>query len=116
MKNDDMLLLSRTADQMGSALGENVIVLHINHCMENSFEFSRILSKVFKKVLFIGAPYNDRKVPVEDSFDGYYAQPSQGGHSLYRRDKKLCDVEGSFVEVVRALIEKSVEIPVRYSQ
>lgn len=112
MKNDDMLLLTRTADQMGSALGENVIVLHINHCMENSFEFSRILSKVFKKVLFIGAPYNDRKVPVEDSFDGYYAQPSEKGHSLYRRDKKLCDVEGSFVEVVRALIEKSVEIDI----
>lgn len=109
MKNDDMLLLSRTASEMGSQVGENVIVLHINHCMENSFEFSRILKKVFKTVLFIGAPYNDRKVPVEDDFTGFYAQPAENGHSLYRRDEKLCEVQGTFVEVVRALIEKSVE-------
>lgn len=109
MKNDDMLLLSRRAEEMGPATGENVIVLHINHCMENSFEFSRILDRVFKKVFFIGAPYNDRTVPTEDAFTGYYALREEEGHGLFRKGEKVSIVRGSFVEVVRALIEKCVE-------
>ncbi len=112
MKNDDMLLLSHTADRMKAGAGADVIVLHINHCMENSFEFSRILGKVFKKVVFIGAPYNERTVPVEDSFVGYYAHTEDGQKAIYRGKEKTREVEGSFIEVVRALVEESVKLDI----
>ena len=112
MKNDDMLLLSRTAQRMSAEMGADVVVLHINHCMENSFEFSRILGKVFKKVVFIGAPYNDRKVPVEDGFVGFYAQTEAEERALYRGAEKVSSVKGSFIEVVRALIEQAVKLDI----
>ena len=44
---------------------EDLVVLHINHCMDNSFYFNRQLEKTGARVIFVAAPYNDRRAGCE---------------------------------------------------
>ena len=89
---------------------ENIVVLHINHCMENSFEFCRVLSAVFKTVIFVGAPYNNMMPPIEDAFTSYAAIDSknQNVYDLYRNGV-ICDTfKGGFIDVVHKLIVQAM--------
>lgn len=89
---------------------ENIVILHINHCMENSFEFCRVLSTVFETVIFVGAPYNNLMPPIEDSFIGYAAIDSKDRKTsdIYRNGV-ICDTYGGgFIELVHKMIEQAV--------
>ena len=87
----------------------NTLVLHINHCMENSFAFSRVLGKLFHKVVFVGVPYNNKMVPWDPAFTGYCAtEQSECLYTFYRDGEKTGTCRGVFLDCVRELIRKAV--------
>lgn len=90
-------------------LKEKIVVLHINHCMENSFEFSEIMCRLFYKVIFIGVPYNDKVVPDGYSFCSYYGIQQNGRYALFEQGQNFDCQESDFIQAVEKMIERALE-------
>ena len=72
----EMRLLRQAARAASAAsLGQDVVVLHINHCMDNSFYFNDVLKTLFPQVVFVAPPYNNQGVP--QGYPGPCYQSSQ---------------------------------------
>ena len=95
--------------QKETRLKEEIVVLHINHCMDNSFDFSEILCRVFHKVVFVGVPYNDKVVPEGYSFCDFYGIQQNENYSLFEQGKFFGKRESDFVQAVESLIERALE-------
>lgn len=87
---------------------EAFIVLHINHCMDNSFVFSEILNRIFPTVVFIGVPYNDRTVDIPHSFCAYYGVRQGEGYRLFLEGEELPVKEQEFLPAVERMIEDAL--------
>ena len=95
-----------SAAQSAGFNGQEIVVLHVNHCMDNSFYFSEALKKVFYDVVFIGVPYNDREVEKGYSFRYYYGKNKKGVYELYRGNSLFETARCGFVEAVELLLEQ----------
>ena len=60
-------LIARAQTYFGEDL-KDIVVLHVNHCMDNSFYFSELLNRLFYRAVFVGAPYNENTVGLGWSF------------------------------------------------
>ncbi len=98
-----------SAAQSAGFNGQEIVVLHVNHCMDNSFYFSEALKKVFYDVVFIGVPYNDREVEKGYSFRYYYGKNKKGVYELYRGNSLFETARCGFVEAVELLLEQAIE-------
>ena len=107
-----MRLLERIVNEVheNPSLKQDIVVLHINHCMENSFDFSEMMCRVFHKVVFIGVPYNDKVIPEGYSFCGYYGIYQDGSYRLFREGKDFGSFAYDFFEAVEKLIEKAMHL------
>lgn len=106
----DMPLLNQITDaavQNYSFQGNEIAVLHINHCMENSFYFSQAMKKIFYEVIFVGVPYNDRAVDSGYDFIYYFGKNIRDSYQLYQGEKPFCSVRGDFSHAVDCLLEKA---------
>lgn len=113
MAGDDitMPMLEKLSRETGKCLGpeaDNIVVLHINHNMENSFYFSRVLYGIFHDVIFIGAPYNDRKVEGIYPFRYLYGRNRRGSYELCDGSQCYAVVENDFMAAMEALIERAL--------
>lgn len=106
-----MKLLERIVNEVheNPSLKQEIVVLHINHCMDNSFDFSEVMCRVFHKVVFIGVPYNDKVIPEGYSFCGYYGIYQDGSYRLFREGKDFGSSAYDFFEAVEKLMEKAME-------
>ena len=95
--------------QKHTKLKEEIVVLHINHCMDNSFDFSEILCRIFHKVVFVGVPYNDKVVPEDYSFCAFYGIQQNENYALFEQGKSFGKRESDFVQAVESLIERALE-------
>lgn len=95
--------------QKETRLREEIVVLHINHCMDNSFDFSEILCRVFHKVVFVGVPYNDKVVPEGYSFRDFFGIQQNENYSLFEQGKCFEKQESDFIRAVERLIERALE-------
>lgn len=106
----DMPLLDQITDAAvhnHSFQGSEIVVLHINHCMENSFYFSQTMKKLFYEVIFVGVPYNDRPVDPGYDFIYYFGKNIQDTYQLYQGEKLFCRVQGDFSHAVDRLLEEA---------
>lgn len=113
MAGDDrtMPMLEELSRETKNCLGpetDNIVVLHINHCMENSFYFSRVLKGIFHDVIFIGAPYNDRRVEEEYPFRYLYGRNLRGSYELYDGSRCFARADHDFMAVMEALIRRAL--------
>ncbi|MDO5390022.1 MAG: hypothetical protein Q4F24_02870 [Eubacteriales bacterium] len=106
-----MKLLERIVNEVheNPLLKQDIVVLHMNHCMDNSFDFSEVMCRVFHKVVFIGVPYNDKVIPEGYSFCGYYGIYQDGSYRLFREGQDFGSSAYDFFEAVEKLIEKAME-------
>lgn len=88
---------------------EDTVVVHINHCMENSFYFTRQLRRVFHEVVLIAVPYNDRGVPETAEYPVYHGARTAGGYRLLRGGVFLEDTAADFPAAVRRLIALALQ-------
>jgi len=114
-----MRMLKKTAAQIGPDKLKDVVVLHINHCMDNSFYFNDVLTEVFGKTIFIGVPYNNKTMDgVKADYDFYTAYSGHDYFMLFRNNETI---ERHFVDhnrhksvgaLTRMLIKAAITIDV----
>lgn len=107
MTKSRMPLLESIAGKYETA-GDTVI-LHINHCMENSFYFNRQLKEIFHDVIFVAVPYNNKAVPAAENYTSYYAQKLNGEYFFKRNGKDLGSRSCDFIHAVYSLIFSAFE-------
>ena len=111
-KRQRLLLSEKMIKELFGSTGkiEDIVILHINHCMENSFEFSRVLSVAFQTVIFVGAPYNNLMPPVNDLFISYASIESRDKDIsyFYRNGVKCNAFSGEFIDTMHMLIRQAV--------
>lgn len=96
---------------------EDLVVLHINHCMDNSFYFNRQLEKTGARVIFVAAPYNDRRAGCEGEEVCYRAAEMENGFRIVRFQRgtdgheswEKCLPETEFAGAVRAMIDEALK-------
>lgn len=103
----DMVIAS--AAKTASFHKEDIVVLHVNHCMDNSFYFSEALKKLFSEVVFIGVPYNDKEVDSGYSFRYYYGKNKKGIFELYQGPKLFQITDQDFTDATELLLERAFQ-------
>ena len=88
--------------------GKDIVVLHVNHCMDNSFYFSEAMKRLFYEVVFIGVPYNDKEVDTDCSFRYYYGKNKKGIFELYQGKKLFQITAQGFTQATELLIERAL--------
>ena len=96
---------------------EDLVVLHINHCMDNSFYFNRQLEKTGARVIFVAAPYNVRRAGCEGEEVCYRAAEMENGFRIVRFQRgtdgheswEKCLPETEFAGAVRAMIDEALK-------
>ncbi|MGI6069844.1 MAG: hypothetical protein ACOYBE_05395 [Blautia sp.] len=96
-----------SAQEIQGFHGKDIVVLHVNHCMDNSFYFSEALKKVFYEVVFIGVPYNDKEVEKGYTFRYYYGKNKKGIFELYQGTKLFAITDHDFTEATELLLERA---------
>lgn len=109
--NDTMPLLESLLPEGGCA--RDTVVLHINHCMDNSFYFTEQLQKAFGRVVFIAVPYNDRGVPGGLAYPAYHGVRTQSGYTLMRNNNPVEECPGEFLHATRRIIELALDGEIR---
>ena len=107
MDGPTMPLLESLLAECGRA--EDTVAVHINHCMENSFYFTRQLERVFHKVVFIAVPYNDRDVPNAAEYPVYHGTRAADGYRLLRNGILLERAGTDFPAAVRRMIALALQ-------
>lgn len=107
MDGPTMPLLESLLAECGRA--EDTVAVHINHCMENSFYFTRQLERVFHKVVFIAVPYNDRDVPNAAEYPVYHGTRAADGYRLLRNGLLLERAGTDFPAAVRRMIALALQ-------
>lgn len=92
--------------------GDGIIVLHINHFLENSLYYNEHLKQIFGKLVFVGSPYQaqvaDFTLPFTIDYPCYYGGREKENCSLFRNQDKICHKKGSFLEHCGYLIEEAL--------
>ncbi|MDC7287505.1 hypothetical protein NXH76_06820 [Blautia schinkii] len=111
MGDRTMPLLEALVSQCEGA--EDTVVLHINHCMDNSFYFTEQLKKAFGQVVFVAVPYNDRNVPEMLSYAAYHGKQTERGYMLLKNNCGVEECAGDFLCAVRRMIELALNGEIR---
>ncbi|MEG0546542.1 MAG: hypothetical protein RR552_05065 [Oscillospiraceae bacterium] len=87
----------------------DTVVLHINHCMNNSFYFTEQLKKVFHEVVFVAVPYNDKNIQSDAKFTTYHAVHEGKNYILKRNNVMVETKECDFLSATKSLISLALE-------
>ncbi len=101
-------LAAQAARMPGRSL-KDTVVLHVNHCMDNSFYFSEILNDLFARAVFVGMPYNDMSIEGSWSFIPYYGKKIKNIFELWNGQECFFRGNGDFLDVSKRLIEAALE-------
>ena len=101
-------LIARAQAYFGEGL-KDIVVLHVNHCMDNSFYFSELLNRLFFRAVFVGAPYNENTVGRGWSFPAYYGKRTRQSCQLWREDSCFFQGPMPFMEAVERMIEEALQ-------
>ena len=103
-----MKLLEKAARAAEREKGrEDVIVLHINHCVDNTFYFNDVLKNLFSCVILLTPPYSNQDIPLEYSGPCYHGVKKDGVYYLMRDRMPLNRCSGEFPEATVFLIEEA---------
>ncbi len=104
-----MKLLLKIKENTPKGKYSDVLVLHINHCMDNSFYFNEILKDIFAQVVFVAAPYNRRQLEAAGKRYIFYTTKIKGDrYSLYRNNQPAGIICEGFFEAIGAMIRTAV--------
>ena len=86
---------------------EDVVVLHINHCMDNSFYFNDVLKSLFSHVVFLAPPYNNQDIPEGYPGPCYHGMRRDGTYHLMKDRVDLGSSNTEFLEATLLLLEEA---------
>lgn len=103
-----MKLLEQTAraakEEKG---GEDVAVLHINHCMDNTFYFNDVLKSLFDHVTLMTPPYSNQDIPEGYPGPCYHGVRRNGVYHLLKDRVELGCHSTEFLEATQLLLEEA---------
>lgn len=103
-----MKLLEQAAQAVRSEKWlEDVVVLHINHCMDNTFYFNDVLKSLFSHVTLLTPPYSNQDIPEGYPGPCYHGAHKDGLYHLLKDRKELGGGGGDFLEATLLLIEEA---------
>lgn len=107
----DMPVLNKIIDSIlqENFNGKETIVLHVNHCMDNSFYFSEAMKRLFYEVIFIGVPYNANEVNPNCTFRYYYGKNKKNRFELYQGKQLFHITDCGFSEATELLIDRALQ-------
>ena len=103
-----MNLLEQTARAAQGAPGrKDVAVLHINHCMDNTFRFNDVLKGLFGHVTLLTPPYSNQDIPEGYPGPCYHGARREGRYCLMKDRRELGLSCGQFLEATLLLLEEA---------
>ncbi len=103
-----MKLLEQTArEAKADRRLEDVAVLHINHCMDNTFSFNDVLRSLFGHVTLVTPPYSNQDIPEGYPGPCYHGMRQGGVYRLMRNQAELGRGGMGFQEAALALMEEA---------
>ena len=86
----------------------DIAVLHINHCMDNTFYFNDVLRGLFSHVTLLTPPYSNQAIPENYAGVCYHgAQQDGGACRLMKNGVELACCRTGFFESTMLLIEEA---------
>ena len=103
-----MKLLEQAARAAKAEKGrEDIVVLHINHCMDNTFFFNDVLKSLFCHVTLLTPPYSNQGVPEGYPGPCYHGVRREGVYCLMKDRQKLGRQSAEFLEATLLLLEEA---------
>ena len=103
-----MKLLEQTARAAKAEKGrEDVAVLHINHCMDNTFYFNGVLKSLFDHVTLMTPPYSNQDIPEGYPGPCYHGVRRNGVYHLLKDRVELGCHSTEFLEATQLLLEEA---------
>ena len=103
-----MKILEQTAnDAEEEHIWNDVVVLHINHCLDNSFFFNDVLKRLFFEVIFVAVPYNNQKVDSNYPNSCYHGLCEDATYQLMKNGKNLGICHPDFLEATFMLMQEA---------
>lgn len=104
----EMKILERTAnDAKKRHIWDDVVVLHINHCLDNSFFFNDVLKTLFFDVVFVAVPYNNQQVDSTYPNSCYHGLCQDGVYQLMKNGALLGVSHPEFLEATYLLMQEA---------
>lgn len=82
---------------------EDLILLHINHCMDNSFYMNEQLERTGARVIFTAVPYNSREEGCCSGRPCYHAREEKEGFLILKSGRPLPGREGGITTLTAAV-------------
>lgn len=103
-----MKLLEQAVETARAQTGrEDVVVLHINHCMDNTFYFNDLLKTLFSHVTLLTPPYSNQEIPEEYDGPCYHGMRRNGIYRLMKDRAELERYSTDFLEATLTLLEEA---------
>ena len=103
-----MKLLEQTASAAKADKGrEDVVVLHINHCVDNTFYFNNVLKSLFDHVTLVTPPYSNQDIVQAYSGPCYYGIRREGVYHLIKDGAEFGCGGREFMEAALLLVEEA---------
>jgi len=99
-----MPVLAKTLETIDTKLFKDVVVLHINHCVEDIFILNQVLCSLGATLVFVVIPYSNVSTPLPSLYSIYHASSTREGFQLYRNTEQLEHIAFNFDEAIGTLI------------
>ena len=86
---------------------DDIAVLHINHCMDNTFYFNDVLKSLFSHVTLLTPPYSNQDIPENYSGPCYHGVRQDGVYHLMKNRVELGCGSTGFLEATLLLLQES---------
>ena len=107
-RETSMKLLEQTAREAKTEKQlEDVAVLHINHCMDNTFSFNDVLRSLFGHVTLVTPPYSNQDIPKGYPGPCYHGMRQDGAYRLMKDRTELGCGGTEFLEATLLLLEEA---------
>ena len=89
--------------------GENIVLFHINHFLDNSLAFNQAAAQIFEKVVFLGVPYHSEATGVKKyqcwDYPCYYGRWKAEKFLMYRNGRQMDTFTGDYDDVCKSMLE-----------
>ena len=85
----------------------DIAVLHINHCMDNTFYFNNVLRGLFNHVTLLTPPYSNQDIPENYAGSCYHGMRRDGVYHLMKNRVELDCCGTEFLESTMLLLEEA---------
>lgn len=109
IKSELMPVLSKTIREINRLAFKDVVILHINHCLEDVFIFNQLLASIAYDLIFVTVPYGSQQVSTSVPYPVYHAFDKQGEFELYQNEEPLEQISSDFNNAMDILISRALK-------